>query len=366
MLVWRPWIVAGLAIVAIELTIVTLGVSPKIDRTNFLQFSFNRPDPLQRLIVFHKIRAFENSSPTIVQSGDSSGFYGIDSRIVTSHLPAGASYLNMSCCANLGYNGYYNVLDLMAEKNPSIKYMVLHITPYTMPRPELWDSDGANLWGTPDLKVFGEAIYTEFLGFWQSWYLPSMAFRKEVTSSAYYLAPLLNKFQPAAHFPPEAEPPVDFLRARVGNAPYLEFLENFKKANGWTPETDVRGGVYASECDVPTPSFFNLRTLSEKTYIQEVFESFASLAKRHKATLVIVFQPVACIAGAKSAEASAIIDRFKQDHPEVVIPFPFIETWPDNLFSVPAHIRREHTDLVGERLGVAMGNIMRERRSESP
>ncbi len=360
---FRPWLAAGLVIAIVELIVTWLGVSPKIDRTNFLQFSFARPDPLQRLIVFHKIKAFENSSPTIVQSGDSSGFYGIDPRLVMSHLPPEANYLNMSCCANLGYSGYYNVLDLMAAKNPSIKYMVLHITPYTMPRPELWDEDGANLWGTLDLKVFGDAIYREFMGFWQSFYLPSMALRPEVTSGAYYLGPLLDKFQTAApQLPAGSEPPVDFLRARTGNAPYLEFLENFKKSSGWTPETDVRGGVYASECDVPTPTFFNLRTLSRKTYLEEVFESFAALAARHGTTLVVVFQPVACVAGAKSAEASAIIDNFRKEHPEVIIPFPFIETWPADLFSVPAHIKREHTDLVGDRLGIALGTILRERR----
>jgi hypothetical protein len=60
-----------------------------------------------------------------------------------------------------------------------------------------------------------------------------------------------------------------------------------------------------------------------------------------------------------SAKARTIIDQFKSEHPEVEIPFPLIETWPVDIFSVPAHVRHEYTDLVGDRLGIAMAEIIR-------
>jgi hypothetical protein len=141
----------------------------------------------------------------------------------------------------------------------------------------------------------------------------------------------------------------------------LEFLRDLRRSRGWAPEVDIRDGVYASECDIPTPEFFDVRTLSHKTYLKEVLDEFAALAKRYRSTLVVVFQPVACVygTGVPSAKARTIIDQFKSEHPEVEIPFPLIETWPADIFSVPAHVRHEYTDRIGNRLGVAMAEIIR-------
>src|SRR5262249_28233355 len=142
---FRSWAAAVLALVAVELLVYVALRPNEFDRTNFLQFSFARDETPQRAFMYHKVREFAYANPTIVQSGDSSGFFGIKPLEIMKYLPEGVSYLNMSCCANLGFSGYYNVFQFMAERNKSIRYFVLHITPYTMPRPELWDADGAAL-----------------------------------------------------------------------------------------------------------------------------------------------------------------------------------------------------------------------------
>lgn len=188
-----------------------------------------------------------------------------------------------------------------------------------------------------------------------------MGYRRQVSSSLYYLRPLVDYFRPSPT-PAGGEPPLDYLRVvSHSDDPYLEFLRVFRETRGWMPENDPRGsGVYASECDIPVPKFFNIRTLSYKSYLEDVLDSYADLAKRHNATLVIVFQPVACVlaTGGPSAEARIIVDRFKREHPDVEIPFPLIETWPVDLFSVPAHVRHEYTDLLGDRLGKAFAEIV--------
>jgi len=341
---FKGWIAAAVMLLAIESAVyIQIAPSP-YDRTNFLQFSFAHDETPQRLFIYDKIKAFADSQPTIVQTGDSSGFYGIEPAVVIRHLPAGMTYLNMSCCANLGYNGYYNILDFMLIHNPSIRYAVLHITPYTMPRPELWNSDGAALWGAPDVKVFGGAVYEEYLSAWRIFHLPSLALRRQVTDFFYYLNGRFN----------------DPDRPLLNNVNYLEFLRVFRQTRGWMQESDARLGVAATECDVPTPEFFSFRSMSYKTYLQEILEDYAALVRRHHAKLIVVFQPVACTlgSGAGSAKARATIEQFKRDNPDVSIPFPLIDTWPADMFSVPAHIRHEYTDLIGDRLGKAMAAIM--------
>jgi hypothetical protein len=347
---FKAWIGSAVIFAAIEAA-VYLVASPSIfDRTNFLQFSFVHDETPQRLFVLEKIKAFANSNPTIVQSGDSSGFYGIDPRVVTRHLPTGTSYINMSCCANLGFRGYYNLLEFMADRNPSIRYLILHFTPYTMPLPQTWDSDGAALWGIPDVKVFGDAVHQAFLSPWRAmFHFPSLAFRRQATDNVFYIHGLFNQLD----------------RPLLRNDNYLEFLRIFRDTHGWMRESDVRQTIPSTECQVPLPTFFDLHTLARKTYLEEILETYAAMARRHNATLVVVFQPVACTfgSGQGSAEARALIDRFMRDNPDVEIPFQLIETWPADMFSVAAHVRWEYTDKLGDRLGAAMAEIMKRRGS---
>jgi hypothetical protein len=348
---FRGWIAAAVMLLAVEATVYAVAAPSPYDRTNFLQFAFAHDETPQRLFIYDKIKAFAESQPTIVQSGDSSGFYGIEPAVVMRHLPAGATYLNMSCCANLGFNGYYNIFDFMLTHNPSIRYLVLQITPYTMPRPELWNSDGAALWGPPDVKVFGDAVHEEYSSVWRIFHLPSLAFRRQVTDFFYYLSGRFN----------------DPHRPLLNNINYLEFLRVFRQTHGWMQESDPRLGVASTECDVPTPEFFSFRTMSYRTYLQEILQDYADLARRHHARLVVVFQPVACTlgSGAGSAKARAIIEQFKRDNPDVAIPFPLIVTWPSDMFSAPAHVRHEYTDQIGDRLGKAMAAIMAQDRPDT-
>lgn len=341
---FKAWLAAGIALLAIEATIQLVSPHNSFDRTNFLQFSFARDETPQRLFVFEKVKAFADSNPTIVQSGDSSGFYGIEPAVVTKSLPAGTSYINMSCCQNLGFRGYYNLLDLIISRSPSARYAVLYITPHTMPRSELWDSDGAALWGPNNLKVFGNAVRQDFMSDWRIMNLPSLGVRREVTDRVFYLDGLLMTLD----------------RPLLNNVNYLEFLRIFRQTGGWMPETDIPTPVYRNECDVPTPTFFSFRTMSQRTYVEEVFNAYAELARRHHVTLVIAFQPVGCFYGTGngSAKTRDAIARFQRANPDVEMPFPLIETWPTEMFSVPAHVRKQYADKAGNRLGQALAEIM--------
>lgn len=342
---FRPWLLVAAALLLTEAGVAVFWPSDPLDRTNLLELSFAKSEAAQRVFVHHKLKSFADMDPTIVQAGDSSGFYGIDPRVVMSHLPKGVTYANQSCCANLGFNGYLNILKFMLQRNESIRYLVLHFTPYTMPRAEMWDGDGAALWGHPDITVFGDTIKQEYLSPARWLHLPSMAHRHAVTDAIYHLRWL------------RGEPS----RPLMDSVHYDDFLAIYEDSLGWMPEYDERVVVPPVECEMPLPTFFDLESFEHKTYLTEVLESFAALADEHDTILVVVFQPVACTAGDSNQAARDELERFQAGHPDVEIPFPLIETWPSDLFSVPAHIKKEHTDVVGHRLGKAMAEIIERR-----
>ena len=342
---FKGWIAAIVAIAAIECFVQAAYRPSVFERSNFLQFSFFRDETPQRMFMYDKLSTFADLNPVIVQSGDSSGFYGIEPEAIMRYLPSGTSYLNLSCCANLGFSGYYNVFRFMAERDKALRYFVLHITPYTMPRPELWNNDGAALWGDSSIKVFGDAIDREFVSLRHYVYPPSMGFRHEISNRIFYMNGLLGKLD----------------RPLLNNENYFEFLRMYKATRGWMPENDARGGVYASECEITESELFDFRHLAWKTYTEEVLDAYAELARSYGKTLVVIFQPVACVygTGKGSEKTRQAIEHFRIEHPEVEMPFPLITTWPVNLFSVPAHIVHEHTELLAERLGPVMADIVK-------
>jgi len=335
------------AVLGAELLFDWLARPDRIERTNFLQFSFLTPETPQRLFVYHKLDTFGESQPTIVQAGDSSGFYGIRPKQVESHLPAGNKFVNMSCCANLGFRGYLYLLQYMLEHNKSVRYIVLHFTAYTMPSSPLWDGDGAQLWPDAALKVFGTDVWREFLSPWRHLQIPSLAARRGVTKRVYYA----NERYAADY------------GLLLDNEEYRKFLKMYRDTNGWMPENDVRQPVPPVECDLPTPDFFDLRTFSRKTYLEDVLDTYADLARSYGVTLVVVFQPTACVVGtgAANARARAIVDTFRRTHPDVEIPFDIIESWPPDHFSVPAHVTDQFSPVVSDRLGSALAKIITRR-----
>ena len=345
-----PLILAIFIILLIETAIQHFWKPDRFDQVNILEFSFAKNENFQRVVMYHKLKEFSNRDPVIVQSGDSSGFYGIDPRIIEQDLPDDISYLNVSCCANLGFKGYLNVMKFMKKHSPSMKMFVLYFTPYSMPNTFNWDGDGALLWDK-DSAVFGDVLGREYVG-WQTWFqLPSLALRREVTDYFYYLDGKFN------------------LKDRPLNKsePYLAFLEDYKNTNGWTSETDIQGYVSTLECGsinsptaLATPQFFDFSQMRNKYYLEDVLETFASEAEKLDLDLAIIFQPVACgnFSGQADATVRKILEKFKTNHPNVYVPFEMIETWPYQKFTGNSHVKNEYSKETSERLGKALGDYI--------
>lgn len=341
---FKPWLIALAIIALIEGSYFAYAHPNIMDRTNLLQFGFTKPELPQRLFTWHKLRDLAAGKWTVAQVGDSSGFHGIDPRIVERLLPPGQAYVNMSCCANQGFVGYYNVLKYTLEQSPSIKYAVLHFTPYTMPRPETWSEDGAALWGDSNITVFGDDIGKEVNAPYTWSKFPTLAMRRSISQEVYYL------------------PYQDWDRNRpmLDNVNYAEFLQIYKDTRGWMPAKDVPAVIATSECVMETPPSNRWLPPYYDTLLEEVLSAYADLARAHGAKLVVVFQPVACTlgTGAGSKDARAAVERFAKANPDVAIPFPLIETWDAARFLVPAHVDNIWVPVTSERLAGALSTIM--------
>ncbi|WP_314964136.1 hypothetical protein, partial [Bradyrhizobium cosmicum] len=87
-------------------------------------------------------------------------------------------------------------------------------------------------------------------------YPPSLALRRDVSNRAFYLNGLIGRLD----------------RPLLDNDNYSEFLRVYKTTRGWMPEGDVRGGVFASECEIAESEFFDVQRLAWKTYTEDVLD----------------------------------------------------------------------------------------------
>ena len=113
-----PFFIATVAILCLELLVYRFGNSGNYN-TDFFDFSPIKPDVIQKHVIYDKFELALQSVPSdAVQVGDSSGFFGV----IPSEVSAGAngtSYLNLSCCADSGWEGHYYQAE-MALRNVSM------------------------------------------------------------------------------------------------------------------------------------------------------------------------------------------------------------------------------------------------------
>jgi hypothetical protein len=337
-----PWLAALALIFAIEYAIAAVYNPLPADRTNFLNLNPLKAETVQRAILYEKLKYYSPPRDfTIMQAGDSSGFYGIRSRVVEEYLPKGTEYVNFSCCANMGYRGYYALLDYYSKANPALKYFVLYVSPTGLPRDYLWYDLGISLGGNDTLRVFGHDVAANFTG-WRSYLdIASLALRRQMHTLAYFW-----------YLPKEQE--------LISNKNYLEYKESLAREGGWWMPKDeaVNLGPLATEpeCVFPDQVVFEPRKLGRVSLIEYVFSQFAELARERGVQLVIAFQPVPCKpgTGAGTAEAHAAFARFRTNYPEVIVPFDFTDHWPASKFTVPAHVNWETSYETSRRLGAAL------------
>lgn len=361
---FKPWLLALVALFAIEGTYYLIVRPPRLTWNSFLDLNFAEDETVQRSIAHHKICDLGRVNADIIQVGDSSGLHGVMPKVVMAANP-GYTYLNLGVATNVGYPGYLDIAELALRENPGAKYLILYTNVIgAVPRKLLWQ----------DTKLLmSERIDSEFIRPLRNLVqLPTLSARQEVIGKVYYLDNLLKTKR-------------EMLTANRG---YQAFNSIYESSLGWSRETDVEGDVpndvfkFLRKDGNPAPAdeppavaalraaprvtdekFFDLWTLSEKSYFDHVYDAFANLAKAHGVKLILIFNPMPTgikhpifehLMDWKAIEGG--IERFRKRHPEVVVTgFDF---WPDEKFSVFSHVATPYAVESSERVAGILRKIL--------
>jgi hypothetical protein len=346
-------IAAGAAVVGLVEGVCALTLRPGfVERANV-----GLLDPFHNAAIFGKLAAFEDSAPDIVQVGDSSGFHGVRPEIVMSYL-GGLKYLNLSCCANTGYRGYYGIADFMLRRNSGIKAVVLYVNLINLPRADL---------------IHGEHEMGDYI-------------QNSLTSPFAYLAPASIAFRQRI---------ADRIRgervSRTAAAFIADMQQSTQRHYGWWAEHDRRlagakradywrrscgeTGVAVSDDD---DSFYAVDAVhGRRSYLHTELQRFAALAAGHGARFIVAFHPFSCrglegsLLAARRSDIRAVMQQYGN---MVALPEQMLELWPTERFVSTQHLRVGYDEensrrlgrMLAQALGVARGGRAPEMGADAP
>jgi hypothetical protein len=342
-----PWILALVAIGAIEAAIYTAYKPNSVERSDFLVMPIQRNLALlgERWIIWDKMRKLPAQAPIAVQAGDSSGFFGIMPDVVAQYI-GGKQLLDLSCCANQGFQGYLALLEVALQKYPSLRYAIVYAAPPVTLNRTLWPSDKAeeivvSLAGQT-MPVLGDAMQANLLSYRRYLYPPSNALRPEVSDYILthgYRAAKYILTHDVAKPPGEREPNAVFERADVMHV-----------RNGYMIEHDVQWAI-PNGCQ---PLMAPRDPATGRTYWDLFAEAFVRLGKKYNVSPVVVFQPTSAVPCNANADFRDEIARLRTAYPSLKIPYDPVETWPENFFTGPNHVQRTIAIETSRRLGRAL------------
>jgi hypothetical protein len=312
-------------------------------KTTWLMHDPYRGEVLDRVVVYEKLSHFEDSDPEVISVGDSSGFFGLQSRIV-NRFTNGHKYLSLNTGANQAYIGYQGIAEYMLRRSPHLRYVVVYTYPQLMPSQGLFkDADLAPI------------LHNNLVG------------------------PMAMMTPPSAFLSPYAKFRIfDDLHFHIADpmsssVPEMQLRATIDEALGWLPEFDVRfdringrGGFFSDR----RPNWYQRLGWSDPSTINATLDGFERMVRSYGAHLVIAYAP----AGARAVEhgdpnvaaADLALARFQAEHPDVKFLFPLITRWGTEKFGMLNHVSREYTFLSSERLGLALGRLFADPGSIKP
>jgi hypothetical protein len=312
-------------------------------KSTWLMHDPYRGEIFDRTELYLRLSHVEDSEPDIISVGDSSGFFSLQSKIVNRYTED-YKYISLNTGANQAYAGYRAIAEYMLRRSSHLRYVVLYTYPQLLPQERVI--------AKADLGPITE---------------------ESLTSLKSYITP------PSAFLAPYAKFDLfEDRRFHVGDPlsnhmPSLQLWSTVDDSLGWLPEFDVR----YDRVDGRSPFYSDTRSgwynqlgLTEPSMINATLDDFYLMVRGYGAQLVIAFAPLSVRTVVPEDPnipiAERALDRFQREHPDVKFLFPLITRWGTEKFGMNNHISREYTFLSSERLGKALGRLVRESGSIPP
>lgn len=306
-------------------------------------FGTNESAPAKQVIKL-KADLFKGSKTDFLQIGDSSGFFGVQPKIIEAYFD-NKKYLNLSCCADAGWLGYAFYLNYLL-KNIQTEYVIFYFTPYSLPNQykEGFSSNIKEYYG--EHKIYDLNVINYLRSLYYRNDILDFVYKKKTNNSITDPDKFLNSINVK-----------NFERDTKKNS--YQYLDYLKDSKGWLPYRfkDGKKGevIKVGECDL-LYHFYNEKKIP---LLNENLQKISDITKKFNKKLIVIFNPVAC---SKSSNMNKPIltdlKKFKKNNSDVIIPFEFITTYQVDDFEDNQHLNPEGSLRNSHRIGSTLSNII--------
>lgn len=319
-------------IVAIELSCWLFGTSTPFNNISLLQYAYLRTENTTNLALLNKMQSAFELPAQFLQVGDSSGMHGLNPKIIEESLP-NVTYYNANLGADFGYLGHYNIAKTILARDNHVKYLVLYVTPMAWPA-----------YVHDKKRILEKNVYSAFLSPWHHLTLPSLTFRDQLTNLVYYRTAKTTYTSPI-----------------IFNT--NDVKKYFNETKGFVPrELVINKTQILPEGACVFSEWFETSNEGKKPieFFYLGLKNMAMLAREKNLKLILIFNPVTC---ERRAEIGTLtvereLAKFRHDFPEVIVPFPFITTWPKDRFMDSWHLYSSAATIMSKRVGEELRKIL--------
>lgn len=310
----------------------------KIASENLLNIGFFKRESVSKELISAKNYLFFDKKPDIAIVGDCSALHSIKPKIINQYLPQ-SKIINLATTAEIGWEGYFAMTELYLKHYQDLEYLIFYTTPYGL------DSLIKNKFGS-SANGFADLYQSKWS--FVNW-LPSLYFRKNVLESAYYPFSrhyLQNQKNVFLNF---SQPEID------GNI--FKLSDYIVEEGGWLP---VINSAFTADKDIPDNFCGSMIANNQQDSIKLARELYKNLnilhkmVKKYDKKLIIIFNPVACRSSSLVSPINKALQIFKENNPDVIIPFDFISTIEVRYFADRLHLNNVGADyysaIIGEEL----------------
>ena len=284
-----------------------------------------------------KTEILGNLESDFLQIGDSSGFFGVQPNIIELYFGE-KKYLNLSCCANTGWEGYAVYANYLLKNNYHTDYLIFYFTPYSLPMQykEGYSKNMINYYG--GVSFFDFKFINRIPSLYYRDNILDFVFKKDTNNSINNPKQFLKSIN-VTNFEKNTKSKAN------------QFTDFLIKSKGWLPYGLINSNniyqVPFGECDQIGHFYDNKKKPTLNINLQKIKD----ITDRYNKKLILLYNPVACYETDLIKPIINDLEKFKKNNPDVIVPFNFITTFDFDNFSDAQHLSPAGSIINSHRIG---------------
>ena len=344
----KPLIYCLLLILIIEINIFLFSnqktLQQGINLSNFLALNFLESENIINSTIFIKNNLLGKKDSEIVIIGDSTGLFNINP-VEIMKLNPNQNVINLASYFLIDWAGFEKILLYNLRYNKKINTVILALTPHLLVKNNAKINNNI-------LKKIDDYYFSPWRFINQ---IPSTAYRENIVKKIFYDYKNI-KFYDYSY---DKYLLGNFKEYKDLNSDELPEIKNknqfifnyFQQNQGWlTLNKKTKNSKFNNiSCELFRLDEFFILDYTPYSHLDKLLH-FYEITKKNKVKLMVIFSPVPCKITKKTLSYNEDLEKFKNLHPEISIPFPLFYNQAIEGFADDIHLLEDSAVIFSQKI----------------